>query len=213
MFTGLIQEVGKIQNIKKTSSGKEFELSCPNLYEELKVGDSLSINGACQTITQMNKNTVCFQSVWATLEKTNLSWLKSGAEVNLELALKMSERLGGHFVQGHVNTMATVETIDNKGQNYLLKVRFPGEFKKYFVREGSIALDGISLTIYDIDDSRETLSVSIITHTWDVTNLKNLKVGQKLNVEVDLLAKYVEKMLISERNQGKSLEWYKEKLI
>lgn len=202
MFTGLIETTGKILNIQKTDSGKVFEISAKDLLPEIQVDDSVAVNGVCLTATSLLQESFLVTAVHLTLEKTNLHTLNVGDEVNLELALKFSDRLGGHLVQGHVGGIALLKTMTKKGDNYEIEFEIPQDQMKYIIKEGSIALDGISLTVADIHENK--ILVTVIPHTWSKTQLKNRKIGDKINFEVDLMAKYLENFLKIQRNGGQN---------
>lgn len=193
MFTGLIQAMGKILQNRPIKEGKEVIVHCPQLIPEIQVDDSVAINGVCQTVTSLTSTSFKVQCVTTSINKTTLGKLSQGEEVNLELALRVGDRLGGHLVQGHVNGIGKIQQIEQKGDARILWVKLPMELLPYTVKEGSITLDGISLTISDKKD--QELSVSIIPHTFMKTNLKNKKIGDFLNIEVDMMAKYVESFL------------------
>lgn len=214
MFTGLIKEIGTVKNITNNAEGKLFEYGCTDLIDEMEIDDSVSINGVCQTVIKKTDQTFFAQAVGTTLDKSNLSTLKAGDPVNMELALRLSDRLGGHLVQGHVNGMGVIKRIINQGKNYLLTVSFPAELSAYFIEEGSVALEGVSLTISHL--GQEELTVSVIPHTWDNTTLAHAKVGKKVNIEVDLVAKYLERMLLMGRKKDNNsedldIDWIKSK--
>lgn len=204
MFTGLIKEIGIVKAIYPNQEGMELIIQSKILLPEIEVDDSVAINGACQTATRINDNSFHVQTVHVSLEKTTLGNLKSGDEVNLELALRMKDRLGGHMVQGHVNDVAKIIRIDSKGENYQVKIKVNNEQMKYIVKEGSITIDGISLTVSDVDREGSAFNVSIIPHTWKNTILRNRTVGSSINIEVDILGKYVENLLFYKGNHTNS---------
>ena len=195
MFTGLIIDLGTIVLIEENLEGKIFEIET-SLTKQIGVDDSVAVNGVCLTAIAVTENRFRMQAVHITLEKTNLGFLKLDSTVNLELALKYSDRLGGHLVQGHVNAVANVSEICHSGDNYNIWYEVPQELMKYIVKEGSIALDGISLTVADVLDN--SLMVSIIPHTWNETQIHNLKISSKVNIEVDsnavMMAKYLDSL-------------------
>ncbi|RLA63119.1 MAG: riboflavin synthase [Epsilonproteobacteria bacterium] len=195
MFTGLVKEVGRIKEIRSNPEGKELIIESKELLPEMGIDDSVSVNGACQTVTEVRNGAFKVQSIHVTLEKTTLGSLKPGDPVNLELALRASDRLGGHFVQGHVNDCGVISNIKSIGENYLYSIKYPENLGKYIISEGSIAIDGISLTVARLNREARELTVSLIPHTMKNTNLNSLKVGDKVNLEVDLLAKYIENLL------------------
>lgn len=193
MFTGLIKEVGEIKSIVTNAEGKLFGIKAPALIKEIAIDDSVCVNGACQTVVKVKGDIFYVQAVHVTLEKTTFGTLRPGNPVNLELSLRPMDRLGGHFVSGHVNGTGQIAKIVSQGKNYLISVKYPKDMEKYMIAEGSIAIEGISLTIAYL--KKGELTVSIIPHTYEKTTLGSKKVGDKVNLEVDLLAKYIEKLL------------------
>ena len=206
MFTGLIQEVGTIVSVVQNTEGKEFIIKAPSLIKEIQIDDSVATNGCCLTATQIKGDTFKVQAVHMTLQKTSVGMLKSGDKVNLELSLRPNDRLGGHFVQGHVNAMGQIKQIKTTGENWEIEVSIPPELRKYMISEGSVCLDGISLTIAKLTPS--SLTVAIIPHTLEKTTLGTKKVGDHLNLEVDMIAKYIENFLRFDGNSKKE-EWAK----
>lgn len=192
MFTGLVKDLGKVRLVKENLEGKIFEIET-KLASEIGIDDSVAVNGVCLTAIAVSETSFTMQAVHVTLEKTNLGMLMPDSEVNLELALKYSDRLGGHLVLGHVNATAEVLKLENRGDNYNIWYRIPDELKKFVIKEGSIALDGISLTVADIKDN--VVMVTIIPHTWNETQIKFLKTGSLVNVEVDSQAVHMAKYL------------------
>jgi len=215
MFTGIIKEVGKILSLTTNKEGMLIEIEAKQLLSEISIDDSVSINGVCQTAISKSKNSFRVQAVKTTLEKTTFNQLSIGKRVNLELALRPLDRLGGHFLSGHVNGVACVDKLSKTGNASDIWLAIAPDFFKYFIREGSIALDGISLTIADIDAEQHLLMVSIIPHTVANTIILDWQKGTKVNFEVDILAKYIENLLFyrSERNNGREMttEWIKSK--
>ncbi len=193
MFTGLIKEVGEIKSIVTNAEGKLFGIKAPALIKEIAIDDSVCVNGACQTVVKVKGDIFYVQAVHVTLEKTTFGALRPGNPVNLELSLRPMDRLGGHFVSGHVNGTGQISKIVSQGKNYLISVKYLKDLEKYMIPEGSIAIEGISLTIAYL--KKGELTVSIIPHTYEKTTLGSKKVGDKVNLEVDLLAKYIEKLL------------------
>lgn len=204
MFTGLIQEVGTIKSIQSNAEGREFLIHAPALIKDISIDDSIATNGVCLTATKIENECFRAQAIHMTLQKTSLGYLKNGDKVNLELSLRPSDRLGGHFVQGHVNALGKITQIKTMGENWEVDVSFPPELRKYMISEGSIALDGISLTVARL--TPETLTVAIIPHTLEKTSLGTKKVGDHLNVEVDMIAKYIENFLRFDEKSRKD-EW------
>lgn len=193
MFTGLIKEIGIIKSIKPNSSGKEFIIQAPQLMQEIAIDDSIATNGVCLTATELLGDAFKIQAVHVTLEKSNLGKLKEGDKVNLELALRPMDRLGGHFVQGHVNGIGRFTKILQRGDNWEMSLEAPKDLFKYMINEGSIAIDGISLTLAQVTE-RE-ITVSIIPHTYENTILHTKKIGDSVNIEVDMMAKYLENFM------------------
>ena len=204
MFTGLIQELGTIQSITSNTEGKEFVIKAPNLIKEIQIDDSVATNGVCLTATRITGDTFKVQAIHMTLKKTSLGDLKVNDKVNLELSLRPQDRLGGHFVQGHVNALGAIKQISKTGENWEIEVSFPENLRKYMISEGSITLDGISLTIAKL--TATTLTVAIIPHTLEKTSLSFKKVGDHLNLEVDMIAKYIENFLRFDKDSRKE-EW------
>lgn len=204
MFTGLIQDTGTIQSITNNREGREFVIQTA-LIADIKIDDSVATNGVCLTATQIQNGTYRCQAIPMTLEKTNLGQLKEGDKVNLELSLRAQDRLGGHMVQGHVNGVGQIIDIKDMGKTWEFRVSFPVELRKYMISEGSIAIDGISLTIARLADSELTLA--IIPHTLEKTTLGGKKIGDSVNVEVDMVAKYIENFL--QRGNARAEEWAK----
>lgn len=193
MFTGLVEEKGEIIDIKDFNGGLEFTIRANLVMEDLNIDHSICVSGACQTVIKIIDKTFVIQSIKETLDKTNFKNFKIGTEVNLERSLLPTTRLGGHFVQGHVNGTANISHISNRGENWYIGVDLKPELSKFCIMEGSITIDGISLTIADIKDN--TIFVSIIPHTWQVTTISNLSLGFEVNIEVDMFAKYIYKFL------------------
>lgn len=192
MFTGLIREVGLVQKADKQGQDLRLTLKAPLLSLKVKLGDSVAVNGCCLTVVDIQTPLLAFQVVPETLNRTALGLLREGAKVNLELPLTLSDPLGGHFVQGHVDGVGEITTIDLEGQGVRMAVKIPQSLSRYIVEKGSIALNGISLTIAALQGNQ--LEVALIPHTLQNTDLGYKKVGDLLHVEVDLLAKYVEKL-------------------
>jgi riboflavin synthase len=205
MFTGLIEEVGEIKLIEPIAGGKKLFVTAQKVLEDLSVDDSVAVNGVCLTTIDYSKNGFWVEAVAETLQKTTLGAVNSGTKVNLERAVRLQDRLGGHLVQGHVNGMSKIVRIAKLGENYALDVLIDTSLEKYMILEGSIALDGISLTIARLSGIK--VGINIIPHTWVFTNLKYLKEGDHMNTEVDVIAKYVAKLLpASLKNDDKKIK-------
>ncbi|MEO7168547.1 MAG: riboflavin synthase [Chthoniobacterales bacterium] len=193
MFTGLIEEVGRIRWIRASERGAELRLSAPGIATEVREGDSVAVNGCCLTATSIREDDLSFDLLAETLERTNLGTLRSESPVNLERALAAGGRLGGHFVQGHIDCTAKVLGFAAHGADFRLEVELPADQAHYAAFKGSVALDGVSLTIAELLST--SFVVWIIPHTRRETNFAALAPGSILNVEFDLIAKYVERML------------------
>lgn len=198
MFTGLIKDIGKVIQVKPNAEGKEIVIQTSKLASEIGIDDSVATNGVCLTATKVKGDQFTIQAVHVTLEKTSIGQLKVGSLVNLELALRPMDRLGGHIVQGHVNGLGKIKKIKNLGKNYEIEFSASTPLFKYIIVEGSIALDGISLTIARLTDL--SFTVSIIPHTYENTTLHSKKIGDSVNIEVDMMAKYLENFLKFEKN-------------
>jgi riboflavin synthase len=195
MFTGLIEEVGKVRWIRSKKSGIQLCVSAPFITSNLEPGDSVAVNGCCLTVTTTRREQITFDLLQETLRRTNLGTLGRGSLVNLERALSAGRRIGGHFVQGHIDSTTRVLSFDSHGADYRFEVELAPEFRQYAVFKGSIALNGVSLTIAELFP--RSLVVWIVPHTWRNTNFARLAPEDLLNVEFDLLGKYVERMLSS----------------
>lgn len=200
MFTGLIQEVGTVVKAEKNGSDLKLSIEAPRLTPRLKVGDSLAVNGCCLTAVEVKPPLASFQAVPETLKRTVLGLLKKGDEVDLEMPLTLSDPLGGHFVQGHVDGVGQILALGSEGEGAHLKVRIPEALTPYVVEKGSVALDGISLTVAEIHG--DEVGVALIPHTLKNTCLRSKKPGDYLHVEVDMLAKYVEKLAAGYLGKG-----------
>ena len=201
MFTGIIEEIGVVKEFKKSANNASIIVECEKILEDIKLGDSISINGVCQTVTNFDKSSFSAQISAETLDVTTFSSLKTGTNVNLERALTLSRRLGGHIVSGHVDGIAKVRKINKHADFYDLSIKLQIDLKKYVVKKGSITVNGISLTVSDVAD--DEFKIAIIPHTFENTSLKNLNSGDFVNIEVDILAKYVEKLLSTDNNKDK----------
>lgn len=204
MFTGLIKDIGTVKNITANGEGKLFTIETNKLISDIQIDDSVATNGVCLTATKISGNCFTAQAVHVTLEKTNLGKLNTGDKVNLELALRASDRLGGHIVQGHVNTVARLHNVKKLGNNWELSFSAPESYFKYIIQEGSICIDGISLTIARLKN--KVFTVSIIPHTYENTTLHTKKVGDLANIEVDIMAKYLENFLKFDSSKKNLLE-------
>jgi len=199
MFTGIIEEVGRIVAIKVRGGNRCMSISCSKLLPELKVGDSVSVSGVCLTAIEIRNGTFSADLAQETWLRTSFSHLQTGALINLELPMRANGRFDGHLVQGHVDgtgTLVSLEPVPDR-DDYLLTISVPSELTPYIVAKGSLAIEGISLTVAEIEGT--LVRVAIIPHTAEVTNLQSLKAGDAVNLEVDVIAKYVEKMMAPQR--------------
>lgn len=194
MFTGIIQDIAKISHLKLQDGSHQitFASKLP-FHSQAKIGDSIAVNGVCLTITQMDELFFSADIAPSTLLKTALKEFKLGTKVNLEMAMKLQDFIGGHLVQGHVNDTGKVIELKTLNNCYELKVELPEHLMKFCILEGSITIDGVSLTISQILEKQ--IHINIIPHTWQNTIISNYQIGQLVNVEVDIIAKYMEKWL------------------
>jgi riboflavin synthase len=190
VFTGLIAELGRVSSVERSADGARIRIEAGSAAE-LREGDSVAVNGVCLTATEIEDGSFAAEAMNETLARTSLGALKDGAPVNLELPLRASDRLGGHVVQGHVDGLGTVAARDADGFARRVRVEAPEDVLRYVVEKGSIAVDGVSLTVAELDD--RSFTVSLIPETLERTNLGSAAVGTPVNLEVDVLAKYVEK--------------------
>lgn len=199
MFTGIIEELGSIRQVTTVRDGARLEVSARNVLEDLKSGDSIAVNGVCLTAVNQGPDWFAADISAETLQRTSLKQACVGTRVNLERPLTLSSRLGGHIVQGHVDGTGQLIEARPVGEGWVVSIGFPAEIAHYLVEKGSITVDGISLTIAALSQNR--FEVAIIPHTWQVTNLSTLDRGAIVNLEVDLIAKYVERMMQVKSNQ------------
>ena len=193
MFTGLIEEKGLLKEKLATGDGFQFTIEANVIIPDLEIGSSIAVNGCCLTVVKINKNNFSVDTIEETLNKTNLGLLKPGMNVNLERPLSADARLGGHFVLGHIDTTGKVEAIKKLSNSHWVTISFPEKFKHYLIYVGSVAIDGVSMTVAELNDN--TFSVGIIPHTWKETIFADKKVGDTVNLEFDVLGKYVERIM------------------
>ena len=195
MFSGIIEEVGRVTRLTHVHGNRRLTVSSSLLVKELKTGSSIAVSGVCLTAVDIQPNSVGFDLAEETWNRTSFSRIKEGAEVNLELPLRADGRFGGHIVQGHVDGTGTFLALDPipGTDNFWLRIEIPADLARYVIFKGSLSIEGISLTVAKIEGTR--VDVAIIPHTVDMTNLKSLKRGDPVNLEVDVIAKYVEKMM------------------
>ena len=195
MFTGLIAELGKVVEIERGNESAVFTIQAPLLISQIKVGDSVSVNGVCLTATSVTESSFSADVMIQTLKITSLAKLEIGSPVNLELAAAIDARMGGHIVQGHVDGVATVVGLAPGEKWARFDITVPQDLGNYIVNQGSIAVDGISLTVGEINDDNNQVTLWLIPETLERTNLSTKKAGDLVNVEVDVLAKYVERLI------------------
>ena len=193
MFTGLVEEKGKLINKIKTGDGFRFVFTAQKVFDDLNIGSSISVNGVCLTVVELSKDSFAVDTIEETLKKTNLGNLQLNNNVNLERPLKADARLGGHFVLGHVDTIGTVEEIKALSNSHFITIKFPENFKQYIIYVGSVAIDGVSMTVAEVNTN--SFSVGIIPHTWSETVFSDKKIGDSVNLEFDVHGKYVEKIM------------------
>ena len=192
MFTGLVEGVGRVAAIDRSDAGARITVETP-LVSELRAGDSIAVNGVCLSATALEDGSFAAEAMNETLTRTSLGDLAPGASVNLELPLRAGDRLGGHVVQGHVDGVGTVATVASDGFARRIRIEAPANLLRYVIEKGSIAVDGVSLTVTDVDG--RSFTVSLIPETLQRTNLGRADTGDRVNLEVDVLAKYVEKLI------------------
>jgi riboflavin synthase len=203
MFTGIVEEVGSVVRVERRGLFQRLTITASLVLEGMSVGDSINIDGACQTVVTRDASTFTVESVEETLRRTTLGGLRPGDRVNLERSLRFDGRLGGHFVTGHVDGVGEVVGIRELSGSTFVTIRVPEGLERYIVEKGSIAVDGISLTVTAVGGDR--FSVAIIPHTETVTTFDALRPGRRVNVEVDMLAKYIDKLLAAHNRGGGGL--------
>ncbi len=200
MFTGLVEEIGTIKRIDTNRGARRLTIAAVNIIEDLKIDDSVAVNGVCLTVTALDHSSYFMvEAVQETLEKSTLSHLKPNSRVNLERALKADGRLGGHFVQGHVDGVGKIMGWQEQQGGRKIQIRIPSDLLKYLIPKGSISINGCSLTLAQLD--RVSVQIALIPHTLEMTTLGMLKIGDVVNIEVDMLGKYIYKYLEPFREQ------------
>ena len=202
MFTGIVEEVGRVTGIEQRGENRRVTIAAAVAPKELKTGDSVAVSGVCLTALDIKPGSFCADLVPETWLRTSFSRMREGALVNLELPMKADGRFGGHIVQGHVDGVGKLIALERiaDSENWWLRIELPHDVEKYTVFKGSVCIEGISLTVAKIEDG--VCTVAIIPHTVDMTNLNSLRPGDPVNLEADLIAKYVEKMMTGERAEG-----------
>ena len=195
MFTGLVEEIGKVQSIVKSTKSAQIIVKSNKVIKDAKIGDSISTNGVCLTIAEITSNSFVADVMAETMRRSNLNSLSPGDEVNLERALRACDRLGGHIVSGHIDGIGTVSNYEKEDKAVWITISTKPEILRYIVEKGSIAIDGISLTVAYVDEN--VFKISIIPHTKEVTTLLRKKLGDIVNLECDVVGKYIEKLLLT----------------
>jgi riboflavin synthase len=193
MFTGIIEELGSVRSIEERGENARLVISARVVTEGTKHGDSISVNGVCLTALDIEPDSFAADVSKETLQRSTLGSLKAGAAVNLERAVTPATRLGGHIVQGHVDARGQFVNVENHGESWTVRIAYPKEIARYLVFKGSVAVEGISLTIAGL--TNDYFEIAIIPKTWEVTNLSHLKPGDNVNIEVDIIGKYIEKLV------------------
>ncbi|MDW7668496.1 MAG: riboflavin synthase [Bacillota bacterium] len=202
MFTGLIEEVGEITSVTRRGNSAQITVKAPSILQNSKVGDSISTNGVCLTVTEKTSNTYTVDVMPETMNRSNFKNLKYGSKVNVERALKVGDRLDGHMVSGHVDGLGIIIDFREDDNAVWITLKADKNLLKYIVEKGSIAIDGTSLTVAYVDD--QSFKVSIIPHTGEATTLLNKKIGDEVNLECDMVGKYIEKLLNFKKEETKN---------
>ena len=200
MFTGIIQEIGTVAGVVRRAGGIVVTVRAPGSAQELGVDDSIAVNGVCQTVVRCTAESFEVEAVEETLRKTTLDAIDQGTRVNLELALRLGDRLGGHLVQGHVDCVGRVEAVEKRPMSWMVRVAYPEQFSRYLIPVGSIAIDGVSLTVAAVEGA--TFTVAVIPHTLEKTTLADVGAGRRVNLEFDLVGKYIERQTSGRRAAG-----------
>lgn len=203
MFTGIVEEVGHLRRLGQIPKGARLEISASTVLDDAKLGDSIAVNGVCLTVVEHGRGWFAADLSAETLQRTSLQQARPGTRVNLERALLPTTRLGGHIMQGHVDGTGCFVEARPVGEGWAVRIGFPAELSRYIVEKGSIAVDGISLTVAAL--GADWFEIAVIPHTWKQTNLSTLSGGALVNLEVDVIAKYVEKMLQPHTNKSSQL--------
>lgn len=196
MFTGIVEETGRVVGFNRAAAAWHLEITAERVLTGLAAGDSIAVNGCCLTVTRFEADRLHFDVLEETRRLTNFTALASGSKVNLERSLRFDGKIGGHFVTGHIDGLGLIEIFEQRGADHYLKVRVPDGAGRYLIHKGSIAIDGISLTVAEV--SADSFAVWLIPHTLAVTNLHGRRAGDALNLEFDMLGKYVEKLLAAQ---------------
>ena len=209
MFSGIVEEVGLIKEIKGKQDSKQFKISAKKILADLKVGNSVNVSGACQTVIGRGKDFFVVEAMKETLDRTNFGSLRVKDKVNLEASLRLSDRLGGHLVTGHIDGEGEVLDIIPQKDAHIFKISFPKKYCNLMIEKGCIAVEGISLTVIEVGENYFT--VGIIPYTWENTNLQHKKISEPVNLEFDLIGKYVQKILNNKTESKITWGYLKEK--
>lgn len=204
MFSGIVEEIGRISAISDSDDGRRMKIAAKTVLSDVKLGDSISVSGCCLTVTQFTADSFSVDATTETLRRTKLGTLKNGDKVNLERALRFSDRLGGHLVSGHVDALARVSSIKDEGFSRIFEFAVAADLAPFFVEKGSVTIDGISLTVASlkpVSGSTFAFTIAAIPHTLEVTTLNDLKAGDAINIEADIIGKYVARWMDSTRGQ------------
>jgi riboflavin synthase len=211
VFTGIIEEIGRIASVQRRGTTTTLTVSAKLVTEGTKIGDSISVSGACLTVTSKTDSTLTFDAVAETLRRTTLADARPGRAVNLERAVSVGGRFGGHFVQGHVDGIGVLASVVPEGDSHLMSFAVDREIARFLVEKGSVAVDGVSLTVAKLQEhtpeTQPLFTVAVIPHTWENTTLGMLKPGDRVNIEVDIIGKYVIRFLEAFRTHGISEEF------
>lgn len=204
MFTGLVEEIGTINSIKKGADSSQITINSKKVIEDINIGDSISTNGVCLTVVDFNKQSFTVDIMSETLRVSSLRTLLNGDKVNLERALRLGDRLGGHMVSGHIDGVGEIVNLKSQDNAKIITISTSNELLRYIIYKGSIAIDGISLTVFYVDDS--SFKVSIIPHTNNITTLLDKNIGDAVNLECDMIGKYIERLIkpIDVKDKSKS---------
>jgi riboflavin synthase len=210
MFTGIIEELGQVRSIEKRGEGVRIRIHAPLVVQGTAEGDSIAVNGVCLTALALDQNSFAADGSRETLDRSTLGMLRAGSSVNLERAVTPTTRLGGHIVQGHVDARGTFQGAEEHGGSWTVRIGFPPEMARYLVYKGSVTAEGISLTVAAL--AEDHFEIAVIPKTWQVTNLSSLRPGDPVNLEADIIAKYVERIMTAgadpqtERRSGVTME-------
>jgi len=202
IFTGLIEEIGSIKQIIRGKRSIQLRIAAEKVLSDVEIGDSIAVNGVCLTVTDFSKTDFTCDLMPETMDRSSLKFLQSASPVNLERALRLSDRLGGHLVQGHVDALGRIKQKEQLDIAIIFRIEAPSSVLKYTVPKGSIAIDGISLTVIDVFS--DSFTVSLIPHSAQNTTLARKNIGDMVNLESDIIGRYVEKLLFSEKNERES---------